>query len=497
MDAAFDGDAFTALQSRLAPLWGALTLRGETDGRTLVVVSSVSIDVPADYLPLLPAYEERYLIYVLALASDPRTRVIYLTSQPVLPRMLDHYLGLIPGLDDEDVHRRLIPVSVGDWTQRPLTQKILERPRLLHRLRSLIGEPAQAVILPFVTTQLEARLAIELGVPIYGADPRLEAIGSKTGSREVFASAGVPHPRGAAGVHTVSDVVEVLAQLRSGPNPPDGVVVKHDVGVSGGGNAMVDLRDAESGDRADLAARVQCLRPEDPNLDVEAYLEQLDREGGVVEERIVGEHFCSPSVQLRASPEGGIEVLTTHDQVLGGESGQTYYGCRFPAAPAYAPVIADHAVAIAGELSRQGVVGRFGVDFVVTRQADGWSPHAVEINLRSGGTTHPYLALLALTNGTYDPASARFLADGVAKHYVASDHIETERLDRLTPDDVLDVIAEADLGWDHDSGTGCVPHMVSGVGVAGRIGVTAIADSPRGAADRLNAVETALTEAAG
>jgi len=496
MDAAFDGNAFTALQSRLAPLWGALTLRGETDGRTLVVVSSVSIDVPADYLPLLPAYEERYLIYVLALAGDPRTRVIYLTSQPVLPRMLDHYLGLIPGLDQQDVRRRLIPVSVGDWSQRPLTQKILDRPRLLRRLRALIGEPSQAVILPFVTTQLEARLALELGVPIYGADPRLEGLGSKTGSRNAFAAAGVPHPRGTEGVRTVDDVTEAVAELLADPDPPPGVIVKHDVGVSGGGNAVVDLQGADRTDRSDLAERVRRLRPEDPDLDVEAYLDQLEREGGVVEERIAGEEFASPSVQLRASPEGGIEVLTTHDQVLGGATGQTYYGCRFPAAPAYAPAITEHAVAIADELSRLGVVGRFGVDFVVTRRASGWRTHAVEVNLRSGGTTHPYLALLALTNGTYDPASATFLADGTAKHYVASDHIETEHLDRLTPDDVLDVITEGGLGWDHGSGTGCVPHMVSGVGVAGRIGVTAIADDPRAAADRLNAVEAALTEAA-
>ena len=126
-----------------------------------------------------------------------------------------------------------------------------------------------------------------------------------------------------------------------------------------------------------------------------------------------------------------------------GRTGQTYYGCRFPAAPEYAPTITEHAVAIADELSRQGVVGRFGVDFVVTRRAAGWATHAVEINLRSGGTTHPYLALLALTSGTYDPVSATFLADGVAKHYVASDHIETEHLERLTPDDVLDVITES------------------------------------------------------
>ncbi|HEY5888436.1 MAG TPA: hypothetical protein VIT24_11945, partial [Acidimicrobiales bacterium] len=98
-DGAFDGPAFSELQGRLAAMWPGLTLRIQSRERTLVVVSSVSVEVPANYHPMLPAYEERYLIYVLALASDPRTRVLYLTSQPVLPRMLDHYLGLIPNVD--------------------------------------------------------------------------------------------------------------------------------------------------------------------------------------------------------------------------------------------------------------------------------------------------------------------------------------------------------------------------------------------------------------
>ena len=409
--------------------------------------------------------------------------------------MLDHYLGLIPNLAQDDVRDRLIPVSVGDWSQRPLTEKILERPRLLRRLRDLIGDPAKAVILPFMTTGLEARLALELGVPIYGADPRQEHLGTKTGSRTVFAAAGIPHARGSEGIHSVDDLVEALAELTAGPQPPNGAIVKHDVGVSGLGNGVIDLREVAPGDREALSDRVRRVRPEDTDLNAEQFLAGLAAEGGVVEERIEGADFASPSVQLRASPEGGIEVLTTHDQVLGGESGQIYFGCRFPADPTYAPQITEHAVAVAEELSRRGVVGRFGIDFVVTRTEDGWDDRAVEINLRSGGTTHPYLALLALTDGVYDPATATFVADGVAKHYVASDHIEADGLERLTPDDVLDVIDESGLGWDHASGTGSVPHMLSGVGVAGRIGITAIADSPRAAADLLNGVEAALAAA--
>ena len=38
----------------------------------------------------------------------------------------------------------------------------------------------------------------------------------------------------------------------------------------------------------------------------------------MVEERIVGEELLSPSVQLRSLPDGTVELLSTHDQLLGG-----------------------------------------------------------------------------------------------------------------------------------------------------------------------------------
>ena len=199
-------------------------------------------------------------------------------------------------------------------------------------------------------------------------------------------------------------------------------------------------------------------------------------EGGIVEERISGAGFCSPSAQLRASPEGGVELLSTHDQLLGGPNGQTYFGCRFPANPAYSKTIAEYGRAIAEELSQRGVIGRFAIDFVATRKAGEWSAHAVEINLRNGGTTHPALALLALTEGDYDEHSGRFLVDGAAKCYVATDHLEVPGLRSLTPDDVLDLIADSGLGWDDSTYTGSVLHMVSAVGVGGRVGVTCIAN---------------------
>lgn len=480
MDGSFDGAIFSALQSQLAPMWPAMTLRRRDEQRTLLVLSSMSIEVPADIHPLLPAYEERYLIFVLGLVRQPNTRVIYVTSQPVLPRLLDYYLDLIPGLNRSELHSRLVAVSVGDWSPRPLTQKILERPRLVQRLRDLVPDPHRAVVLPFVTTELEAQLAVALGIPVYGPHPKLAHLGTKTGSREVFAAAGVPHPRGIAGVRTVSDVVDALAEIQHGGSPAESIV-KLDDAVSGWGNALVDLRGARG--RHELAARVQRLQPEDEALDPASFLAALERDGGIVEERITGADFRSPSVQLRASPEGGVEVLATHDQILGGPSGQTYHGCRFPAGPGYAGAISAHGAAVADALASRGVIGRFAVDFVTTRSSGHWETYAIEINLRNGGTTHPTLALLALTEGEYEPEAARFVVDGVEKHYVATDHLEVPGLRSLTPDDILDAIAEEGIGWDADTNSGIVFHMISGVAVAGRVGLTAIGDSPAAADD--------------
>ena len=144
----------------------------------------------------------------------------------------------------------------------------------------------------------------------------------------------------------------------------------------------------------------------------------------------MGVEFRSPSVQLRVTPWGEVDLLSTHDQVLGGPSGQRYLGCRFPADSAYATTIAEDAEKVGERLAREGVLGRFAVDFVAVRGESGdWRSYAIEINLRKGGTTHPYLTLQFLTDGTYDAGARVFRApDGGEKFLVATDHLESPSL---------------------------------------------------------------------
>src|SRR4051794_21779322 len=274
-----------------------MTLRSVGDvERTIVVVHSVSLDVPEQLIPVFPAYEERFLCLVLSLLRAPRSRVVYVTSQPIHPRVLDYFFSLVPDLDTPDARSRFDAVSLVDGRNEPLARKLLQRPGAIRRIRSLVSDPESAVILPFCMTDDEAELAVRLGLPIYGSDPALNWLGTKTGSRRVFEEEGVPHPVGLE-VEGERDVLAALRELRARSRRARRAILKLDDGVSGLGNAILDLDNAEAGLRG-------ALQLEDDEATAEAYMEALDAGGGIVEEMIEGEVFRSPSVQLRLSPAG-------------------------------------------------------------------------------------------------------------------------------------------------------------------------------------------------
>ena len=482
--------AFVDLQAKLRGFWPTVTLRSIGDiERTVVVVHSISFDAPDQLVPVFPAYEERFLCLVLSLLRAPRSRVVYVTSQPIHPRVLDYYFALVPELDTPEARSRFATVSLVDGRNEPLTRKILARPGVIRRIRGLVGNPELAFILPFCMTEDERRLAVEMGLPIYGSDPALNWLGTKRGSRRVFAEEAVPHPFGLP-LDGRRDIPRALREIRTANPHARRAVLKLDEGVSGLGNALIDLARADRGLEG-------ALELEDTELPLEAYLATLDAEGGIVETRIEGEDFRSPSVQLRISPARQVDIMSTHDQVLGGPHGHTYFGCHFPADPEYAARIAAEGLKVGRRLAREGVIGRASVDFAAVRDEQGWHPFALEINLRCGGTTHPLFALTALTDGAYEPLSGEFRTPlGDLKCYAATDHLDSDAYQSLTPDDLLDVVGERGLGWDRETESGVVLHMVSALAVAGRIGLTAIGDGLEQARELYYQVKSALDEAA-
>jgi hypothetical protein len=471
---------FDQLQKKLVPLWKSIE-RFNQDPQTIVVVPSMSIDA-IDSGAVIQAYEERFL-FLLLLLRQPRARLIYVTSRTILPSIVDYYLDLLPGVIPSHARQRLFLLSPMDGSVRPLSEKLLERPRLIERIRSLIMDPDRAHLVPFNTTNREKELALQLGIPMYGADPKLFPLGTKSGCRRIFTEENVPHPAGRENIGSKEELVDAILQMRAAKPALRQVMVKLNEGVSGEGNAVVDLAGlpapGDSREQAMLDERLRSMQFESRGVTFESYMDKLGQRQGVVEERIIGEQFRSPSVQLRVTPLGKVELLSTHDQLLGGPSGQSYLGCVFPADTAYASLITREAAKIGRRLAREGVIGRFALDFVVMRAKNGtWQPYAIEINLRKGGTTHPFLTLQFLTDGTYDPETGIFTApNGQQKFFVASDHVESPQYRTLTPDDLFDIVVRHNLHFGQTRQTGVVFHMMSALGELGRTGLTAVGNS--------------------
>ena len=491
-------ERFARLQQHLVDVWRAMRLN--EPGESIVVVPSVA-PPPGDNGAVVQAYEER-LLFLLFLLRQPRLHMVYVTGRAVSDTVVDYYLALLPGVIPSHARARLHMIAAHDGSPRLLSSKLLERPRVLEAIRTRIPDRARCHLVPFTTSAAERDLALALGVPLYGADPRFLGFGTKTGCRRLFAEAGVAHPLGWENVADVDGVVESLRQMRAAKPGVEQAIVKHNDGVAGRGNALVQLGGLPAPGSADepaaLHARVEQLELESSKTDLDEYLRTLTAGGGIVEERITGIELRSPSVQLRVTPLGEVEILSTHDQLLGGPSGQSYLGCVFPADFAYARLITTEAAKVGQRLAREGVLGRFAVDFVVVRESDGrWAPYAIEVNLRKGGTTHPFLTLQVLTDGAYDPVTALFTApSGREKHLVATDYLESEKLHGLSVDDLFDTAVRHRLHFDPARQVGVVFHMMSALAELGRTGMTAVGDSPQQAEQIFRRAERVLVDEA-
>jgi len=135
-----------------------------------------------------------------------------------------------------------------------------------------------------------------------------------------------------------------------------------------------------------------------------------NQKGFLVEMWVEGENIHSPSAQALIRGESDVLMLSTHEQILDKEAESEYLGCHFPADCSYRQRLQEYCQRVGQVLAKNGARDRFAIDFVVTENVkDGKSDYdvyAIEINLRSGGTTYPYEAARALCNATLDSNGA-------------------------------------------------------------------------------------------
>jgi len=473
--------AFARLQETLAPMYRRVFPYLDAP-RTVVVIPSMSLE-PEELTKLVGAsyYEERFLCLLLLLQL-PATDVVYVTSEPVAPAIVEYYLGLLRGVDMADARSRLTMLACHDASASPLSEKILARPALLARIRELVRDPAAAHLTCFTATALERTLAVRLNLPLYGCDPALGHLGTKSGSRDVFRLAGVPMPPGYEHLRGEEDLIRALANLKRDYPGLRRAVIKLEEGFSGEGNAIFSYDGAPGGRalepwvRRELPVRAAFVAAGET---WENYRHAFARMGGIVEAFIDGGEKRSPSVQCRIDPLGATQIISTHDQVLGGSTGQVYLGCTFPAEASCCPGLHAAAQRVTEVLAADGVVARFGIDFVSVRAPNapgGWDHFAIEINLRKGGTTHPYLALQLLTDGRYDATTGRFhTAAGTPCCYVASDNLCDPAFASLTPSLVISAADRCGLAFNRATSSGVVFHLLGALSEFGKLGAVCIA----------------------
>ncbi|MBE9129872.1 MULTISPECIES: peptide ligase PGM1-related protein [unclassified Coleofasciculus] len=499
-------EQFRQLQSQLRDRWQSVDLFDQDD-HDILVVPSVSVDQRelgkiAGFLH----YEERLLFSLIRL-RNPRTRLIYVTAQPLSPIIIDYYLQLLPGIPFSHARERLLLMTPYDSSRKPLSQKILERPRLMHRIRQAL-RPKKSYMVCYNSTNLERELSVQLGIPLLAPDPDLLYWGTKSGSRDIFKRSGVPCPDGSESIWTVKDLIEGAAELWERQPSLKRMVIKLNEGFSGEGNALLDLKpilDVAPGQASHeqrvtaLSDRLEHLRFQAKSETWAHFSSRIPELGAIVEAFIEGDEKRSPSVQGYITPNGEVKILSTHDQVLGGPDDQIYLGCRFPADEAYRLRLQNLGMRIGKILAKKGAIERYGVDFIAVHQPDNtsqpWDLQAIEINLRKGGTTHPFMTLKYLTNGRYDLSTGLFYSQqGREKYYIATDNLQKERYRGLMPNDLMDIITHHRLHFDSSTRTGSVFHLMGALSEFGKLGLTCIGDSMQQAEEFYNQVVQVLDE---
>ena len=471
-------ERFSLLQQRFTRQFDEIFLN-DLGEKTVVIIPSLTLDNKILKTVRGAVYYEERLLCMLLLLRMPRTQVIYVTSVPIDSRIIDYYLHLLPGITEYHARERLTLFSCYDASARSLTEKILDRPRLIRRIREHIKFPLMTHMACFNVTAHEKKLALALDIPIFGCDPKLLYLGTKTGSRRIFKKIGIALPAGIEALQDEKDIIAALTQLKKNNPTLKKAVVKMNDGFSGEGNAIFYYNETDAVDNeleADIGRKLPLnLKIVAPGVNYFQYITEFNRMGGIVEEFIEGEEKESPSVQCRINPSGATDIISTHNQLLGGESGQVFLGSSFPANREYAAEIASASKLVAEEMQKDGVLGRFSVDFISVKQPQGWRHYAIEINLRKGGTTHPFTLLQFLTGGVYNWQQGLYMMpNGQTRSYIASDNVKSEKYRGITPQDLIDIAMCNQVQYDSARQTGVMFHMIGALSQYGKLGMVCI-----------------------
>ncbi|MEU6952404.1 peptide ligase PGM1-related protein [Streptomyces sp. NPDC045714] len=445
--------------------------------------------------------------------------VLYVTAPLIVDadQQVDYYVSLLSGgpsgtsEERRDARERVQLVSLDDVSSRWLSEKVLDpageqaataREALRDFVKVHRSAGADARLSYFEPSRPLESLARELGVPGTQSSSVHIPRGSKHSSREIFAATGIPVAPGTGLCHSVAELaVGAAALVRAGHRR---ILLKIDSATYGGGlgNALLEVGDdvaLMSGDA--LVEGVLAALPQatlvDSKISWDDFVGLLEESGVIAEAWIEGGDVSSPSFQGRLTEGGGVEAISTHDQVFGAQ-GQSYTGCVFPARVDYRSVLVDYGLRVGRALLELGVdSGEYGVDFLALRSEGEWRLWGCEVNLRATATKHPFTMASGLL-GVAATHDGRLVVEGTEYVYQASDGIVAPHYRGLRPAQLIEAVTNSPLAYDPERGTGVVLHLMSSVLHYGKFGALCIGTDHAEAAELMRRLrELADTLASG